>query len=423
MEDVEKERTDRMEYKYTESMLSLLSEAEEFLARSAETKNTGGIPEVSVGDVLDKLTVPNENPVVISAEVRCPYAKNKDAKVKVMASALSGDERNGGLGLRETDIKLVPNTFGICKLSMGPCLPAILGSRWKGCDVGNLIGGQPSVNMSSYMICSIGGLITLKTNGQRAGSGRMVYDGHDFTRLIGLIKNFEVDPDSSTYIRDENKKPIAIDIQNVGDGCITIGYGHILQTEEEIEKYGFGEWKEEILANVAARNAKKEINELPYSIEVIQDIIDKQKAKMERDGMDNPAILSVSDAEEILLEDIKNSYSTAKEIGEGFSDNQIDALTSNIFSAGAKEKDSSDSFLFYLVYFGQEKEINHESTMIDQESAMEIIKTAKNSGWYKGQEGLFRRRLMEYNMYFNGKYDYYSHQQLEELKKAVNYID
>ena len=423
MEGVEKERTDGMEYKYTESMLSLLSAAEEFLTRSAEKKNTGGIAEVSEEDAMNELAAPDENPVVISAEVRCPYAKNKDAKVKVMASALSGDERNGGLGLRETDIKLVPNTFGICKLSMGPCLPAILGSRWKGCDVGNLIGGQPSVNMSSYMICSIGGLITLKTNGQRAGSGRMVYDGHDFTRLIGLIKNFEVDPDSSTYIRDENKKPIAIDIQNVGDGCITIGYGHILQTEEEIEKYGFGEWKEEILANVAARNARKEINELPYSIEVIQDIIDKQKAKMEREGMDNPAILSVSDAEEILLEDIKNSYSTAKEIGEGFSDNQIDALTSNIFSAGTKEKDSSDSFLFYLVYFGQEKEIDDIPTMIDQESAMKIINKAENNGWYKGQEGLFRRRLMEYNMYFNGKYDYYSHQQLEELKKAVNYID
>ena len=88
---------------------------------------------------------------------------------------------------------------------------------------------------------------------------------------------------------------------------------------------------------------------------------------MERDWMDNPAILSVSDAEEILLEDIKNSYSTAKEIGEGFSDNQIDALTSNIFSAGTKEKDSSDSFLFYLVYFGQEKEIDDIPTMIDQE--------------------------------------------------------
>ncbi len=164
-----------MEYKYTESMVSLLSAAEEFLARSAETKNTGGIPEVSEEDAMNELTVPNENPVVISAEVRCPYAKNKDAKVKVMASALSGDERNGGLGLRETDIKLVPNTFGICKLSMGPCLPAILGSRWKGCDVGNLIGGQPSVNMSSYMICSIGGLITLKTNGQRAGSTKKEY--------------------------------------------------------------------------------------------------------------------------------------------------------------------------------------------------------------------------------------------------------
>lgn len=92
-----------------------------------------------------------------------------------MASALSGDERNGGLGLRETDIKLVPNTFGVCKLFMGPCLPAILGSRWNGCDGGNLIGGQPSVNMSSYMICSIGGLITLKTNGQRAGSTKKEY--------------------------------------------------------------------------------------------------------------------------------------------------------------------------------------------------------------------------------------------------------
>lgn len=175
MEGVEKERTDGMEYKYTESMVSLLSAAEEFLTRSAEKKNTGGIAEVSEEDAMNELAAPDENPVVISAEVRCPYAKNKDAKVKVMASALSGDERNGGLGLRETDIKLVPNTFGVCKLFMGPCLPAILGSRWKGCDVGNLIGGQPSVNMSSYMICSIGGLITLKTNGQRAGSTKKEY--------------------------------------------------------------------------------------------------------------------------------------------------------------------------------------------------------------------------------------------------------
>lgn len=409
-----------MEYKYTESMVSLLSAAEEFLARSAETKNTGGIPEVSVGDVLDKLTVPNENPVVISAEVRCPYAKNKNAKVKVMASALSGDERNGGLGLRETDIKLVPNTFGVCKLFMGPCLPAILGSRWNGCDGGNLIGGQPSVNMSSYMICSIGGLITLKTNGQRAGNGRMVYDGHDFTRLIGLVKNFEVDPDDSTYIRDEDGNPIAIDIQNANDGCITIGYGHILQTEEEIEKYGFGEWKEEILANVAARNAD---DELPHSVEDIQDIIDSQKAKMEREGMDNPAILSVSDAEELLLEDIKGSYLLAKENGEGFSDNQIDALTSNIFNAGTKEKDNTNSFQFYLIYFGQEKTIDDKEVTVDQESALNIIRTAERSGWYGENRGLFRRRLMEYNVYFNGKYDYYSKGQLEKLKEAVNYED
>ena len=266
------------------------------------------------------------------------------------------------------------------------------------------------------------GVITLKTNGQRAGSGRMVYDGHDFTRLIGLIKNFEVDPDSSTYIRDENKKPIAIDIQNVGDGCITIGYGHILQTEEEIEKYGFGEWKEEILANVAARNAGKKVDELPYSMEVIQDIIDSQKAKMEREGMDNPAILSVSDAEEILLEDIKGSYLLAKENGKGFSDNQIDALTSNIFNAHADHMDDPEAFQYYLVHLG-EVYVNDigEQVIVSQESALDIIKTAEDGGWYKNQEGLFRRRLMEYNMYFNGKYNYYNSDQLEELKKAVNY--
>lgn len=408
-----------MEYKYTESMVSLLSAAEEFLARSAETKNTGGIPEVSEEDAMNELAAPDENPVVISAEVRCPYAKNKNAKVKVMASALSGDERNGGLGLRETDIKLVPNTFGVCKLFMGPCLPAILGSRWNGCDGGNLIGGQPSVNMSSYMICSIGGLITLKTNGQRAGNGRMVYDGHDFTRLIGLVKNFEVDPDDSAYIRDEDGTPIAIDIQNVKDGCITIGYGHILQTEEEIEKYGFGEWKEEILANVAAKNAD---DELPHSVEHIQDIIDSQKAKMEREGMDNPAILSVSDAEELLLEDIKGSYLLAKENGEGFSDNQIDALTSNIFSAGTDHMDDPEAFQYHLVHLGEVYTNDiEEQVKVNHKSALGIIKTAESKGWYTNQEGLFRRRLMEYNMYFNGKYDYYNSDQLEELKKAVNY--
>ena len=96
--------------------------------------------------------------------------------MRVVAPAPGADERNGGLGLREKDIKLEPDTFGFCKQLKKPCKPVILGNRWQGCDSGNLINGMPSVHMSSYMICSVGGgYISLKTNGQRVGSSKKGY--------------------------------------------------------------------------------------------------------------------------------------------------------------------------------------------------------------------------------------------------------
>ncbi len=181
------------------------------------------------------------------------------------------------------------------------------------------------------MICGIGGgYITLKEDGQRAGGVRKIYWGHDFTKVLEIIKNLEIDPQGGAYILDENDIPVAIDIQNVKDGCITIGYGHILQTEEDIEKYGFGEWKEEILGNIKALYNG---GNLPYDNAYINNIIKMQKEKMERAGIDNPAILPINEAEEILMGDVKERYLIALKQGFGFTDNQIDALTCNIFNA------------------------------------------------------------------------------------------
>ncbi len=163
-----------MEYK--ESLVKMLEELSACLEMKKRAKETSEIPEMSLQDILDELTVPNENPVVEKARVQCTHMGDENRKVIVVTPPPGADERNGGLGLRERDITLKPDTFGFCKRLKRPCKPVILGKRWLGCDMGNLINGMPSVHMSSYMICSAGGgYISLKTNGQRVGSSKKGY--------------------------------------------------------------------------------------------------------------------------------------------------------------------------------------------------------------------------------------------------------
>ena len=163
-----------MEYK--ESLVKILEELNACLEMRKRAKETSEIPEVSLQDILDELTVPNENPTVVKARVQCTHMEDKNREVIVVTPPPGADERNGGLGLRERDITLKPDTFGFCKQLKRPCKPVILGKRWLGCDMGNLINGMPSVHMSSYMICSAGGgYISLKTNGQRVGSSKKGY--------------------------------------------------------------------------------------------------------------------------------------------------------------------------------------------------------------------------------------------------------
>lgn len=173
-EQGEEKRRSGMEYK--ESLVKILEELNACLEMRKRAKETSEIPEVSLQDILDELTVPNENPTVVKARVQCTHMEDKNREVIVVTPPPGADERNGGLGLHERDITLKPDTFGFCKQLKRPCKPVILGKRWLGCDMGNLINGMPSVHMSSYMICSVGdGYISLKTNGQRVGSSKKGY--------------------------------------------------------------------------------------------------------------------------------------------------------------------------------------------------------------------------------------------------------
>lgn len=117
----------------------------------------------------------NENPVVVRATVECPYARNPANKVIVVSRFATHNKRNGGMGLREIDTKLVPNTFGFCEKLQKVCKPVISGGKWKGCNSTNLIDGMKSVTMSSYMICSDGkAMITLVTDGQEKNKNEVI---------------------------------------------------------------------------------------------------------------------------------------------------------------------------------------------------------------------------------------------------------
>lgn len=335
-----------------------------------------------------------QDPIAAGARVQCSLMLNPEVKVVVVPVAPIENKTNGGIGLRDIDTRFLPPSFGFCKETQRTCQPMI--GTWQSCS-NNGINNRWGVAMNSYILCSNGGNITLVTDGQTVGSA----NGHDFKKLVEWMKNAETNDED--FIKDDKGNKVAIKIQNAKDGCVTIGYGHILQTKSEIKYYGFEEWEEEILTNIAL---KEEI----YDIDII---ISEQRKKYE--GKDNPAILSLEEAEGLLYEDIEEAYAIVleKKWGKGFSENEIDALTSNVFNAGISHCDDEDSLQYYLI-------------RDEQDGAMKVLHDAVEMGWYEGQMGLFRRRLMEYKIFFldneeKSEYDFYDSSQLDELKNAVGY--
>lgn len=191
---------------------------------------------------------------------------------------------------------------------------------------------------------------------------------------------------------DGDSNIVGIKIQNANAGYVTLGYGFIIQTEADAKKYGFRTW------------TKQEIN-------VIEQEIDEQARKYGT-GAGNPAVLSQDEAEELLKEELDKWYEEAeslcKKYNPAYTADQLNAVTCNIYNAGTKHKDDPDSLQYYLL-------------RNDKEGAMDILHKADDNNWYGENGGLLRRRLLEYNIYFNGNYKFYDDSELEQLKSDTGF--
>lgn len=86
----------------------------------------------------------------------------------------------------------------------------------------------------------------------------------------------------------------------------------------------------------------------------------------------------------------------------------MDGLTSNVYNTGTAHHNDPDSFQYYLI-------------RNDDIGAINVLHYAEKSNFYGNHDGLLRRRMMEYNIYFNNDYTYYEDTQIDELKRDVGF--
>ncbi len=214
--------------------------------------------------------------------------------------------------------------------------------------------------------------------------------GGKSTTLSRWLTNIEKPYKDSDYVIDENGIRIAIKPHNSNDGYVKLGYGHAIQSDNDATKYGFTTGSKQNVSTVTA-------------------IISKQLESY-KSYKDNPAILTFQEAETLLVNDLIK-YQTqaskfANEIGAKFSQNEMDGITSLVYN-GNRAYDP-DSLLYYFL-------------RKDKKGAINALHKAVDNGWYGSNEGLFRRRLMEFNIFFNNDYTFYDSNQMENLKIIVGY--
>lgn len=163
-----------------------------------------------------------ENPIVVNAIVQCSKMQNANAKTFISADLSTCNERNGETGIRDIDITMMPNTFGMCRELQGICHPEIEEARWQGCDEGSTINGRPGVTMFSYMICTNGGgMITPVTDGQKVSEGKTCGATTISENYIDFLIAYEAGSgDKWQYAQD------------LGDGVITIAFGVVLKQRD-----------------------------------------------------------------------------------------------------------------------------------------------------------------------------------------------
>ncbi|MDL2302742.1 hypothetical protein LJC58_10405, partial [Lachnospiraceae bacterium OttesenSCG-928-D06] len=187
-----------------------------------------------------------------------------------------------------------------------------------------------------------------------------------------------------------NGKRMAIRPHSANDGYVTIGYGHAIQSDTDAKKYGFETGQ----------------------IQPVSDVLTSISEQMNKYSSytQNPAILSLVSAEELLTQDLmsyrENATIFAEEMGRTYLDNEIDAMTSLVYN-GNRAYDP-DSLLYHFL-------------RQNRTSSMNIIRKADSKGWYNDNPGLFRRRLMEFNIFFNNDYTFYDSDKLSELKTITGF--
>lgn len=128
-----------------------------------------------------------------------------------------------------------------------------------------------------------------------------------------------------------------------------------------------------------------------------------------------PGIMSQESATLTLLDDLKLTQKRVITAIGGISEkdkytvNEFNALTSILYNGN--NYDSPGSLSYYLI------KSNGNYT---KEDALNVVEEAEKSGEYKKQgKGIFRRRLMEINIYYNADYTFYDDTDMEDLKEAV----
>lgn len=125
---------------------------------------------------------------------------------------------------------------------------------------------------------------------------------------------------------------------------------------------------------------------------------------------DNPAILTFQEAEDLLKADLVDYQTQASVLAKGtgltFSQNEMDGITSLVYN-GNRANDP-DSLLYHFL-------------RRDKKGAMNVLHKAVANGWYGSNDGLLRRRLMEFNFFFNSDYTFYDSPELKKLKNDVGF--
>ena len=180
-----------------------------------------------------KLVEENNSTIVEGAFVTCNQALDlPNAQIRSYVGVKNYNTRNGAAGLRESDIKLYPKAFGVCKVLSEACEPEIEGKKWQECDQTHRINGEASVTLNSYMVCLKGGIIAPWTNGQRIEElmekEQELMEKEQELSIIDSVSDeyfrfliaYEGSEDSWKYAQD------------LGDGCITIAFGVVLKDKE-----------------------------------------------------------------------------------------------------------------------------------------------------------------------------------------------